>query len=70
MSTEKEIEDKKKLTEEIKAEFKETHVPKEDYDKLKNMTFKVPISCPGCGEKMEAEVRRKGSKEKKPDKKE
>lgn len=70
MSTEKEIEEKKKLTEEIKTEVLKDHVPKEDYDKLKNRTYKMPISCPECEHEFKAEIRPKGSKDKKDEKKE
>lgn len=65
MAKKDEIEMMQKIEKELKTEYEKTHVPKEDYDKLLNRTYKMPISCPECGHKSQAEIRPKGSKAKK-----
>lgn len=52
MAKKEEIEMMQKIEKELKTEYEKTHVPKEDYDKLKNAIKKIPQhDCPECGHK-------------------
>ena len=69
MATKEQIAERQKLVEEVKTEIKkeyeEKHVTKEEYDKLLKRVYPVPISCPECDHKFKVEIRPKKKEKKK-----
>lgn len=65
MVTKEQAEYMKKFEEELKTKYdKETEALKEEVEKLKNQTFKVPISCPECDHKFKAGIKPKEKEQK------